>query len=239
MEDWFGSQYYKLLYQNRDEREAQEFIYNLLGFLLPPAGSKMLDIACGDGRFATQLAQDGFDVTGIDISAASIARATAHESEHLQFFVQDMRFPFYINYFDFAFNFFTSFGYFKHKRDHKLAAKSFAASLKAGGTLVVDYLNTGYVLPRLVPEATITVGETEFQISKHVEHNYIIKNISFIDESGIKKSFTETVATFTLAEFECMFTEAGMALAHTFGDYQLQPFNEITSPRLIMVFTKQ
>ena len=29
-ENWFGSPFYKILYQNRDDMEAQEFVENLL-----------------------------------------------------------------------------------------------------------------------------------------------------------------------------------------------------------------
>ena len=237
-EDWFGSPFYKLLYQNRDEQEAQGFIENLLRYLHPPQGCKMLDIACGDGRFAIQLAGDGFDVTGIDISLASIERALIHEQDNLHFLVQDMRFVFYINYFDFAFNFFTSFGYFKYNRDHKLAAKSFAASLKQGGTLVIDYLNVGYVSPRLLPESTVIRGEYTFNIKKRLEGNHIIKEINFTDAANEEKHFTERVAAFNLSDFTGMFNDAGMALEHTFGDYQLNPYNEVESPRMIMVFKK-
>src|SRR5579872_2594668 len=116
--NWFDSPFYKILYQNRDEIEAQEFVETLLTYLQPQPGSAMLDIACGEGRFAKQLAEHGYDVTGIDISNESIEIAQAFESEYLHFFTHDMRFPFYINYFDYAFNFFTSFGYFTHDRDH-------------------------------------------------------------------------------------------------------------------------
>ena len=58
-EHWFGSLYYKILYQSRDELEAQEFIENLLHHLQPLPGSSMLDIACGEGRFAIQLEEHG------------------------------------------------------------------------------------------------------------------------------------------------------------------------------------
>src|SRR5690606_4994425 len=98
---------------NRDEQEAQSFIEKLLNHLQPPASSKMLDIACGDGRHAVQLADYGYNVTGIDLSHLSIEKAKASENDHLEFHVHDMRMPFYINYFDYAFNFFTSFGYFE------------------------------------------------------------------------------------------------------------------------------
>ena len=238
-EDWFGSVYYKILYQNRDEYEAMELIENLLTYLQPPQGSTMLDIACGEGRFAKQLAEHGFDVTGIDLSAQSIAFAKTAETDSLHFLVQDMRFPFYINYFNFAFNFFTSFGYFSRQRDHLLAASSFAAALKEGGILVIDYLNYEQVLANFVPEDTIMRGSYAFHIKRQFLATHIKKEISFLDANNIPRVHTESVALFALKDFIEMFKDCGLSLISTFGNYQLSPFSAIDSPRLIMVFKKK
>ncbi|MFS8082300.1 MAG: class I SAM-dependent methyltransferase, partial [Ginsengibacter sp.] len=108
--EWFNSPYYHKLYFNRDKVEAADFINRLVGYLNPPADSKMLDMACGKGRHSIQLASKGFDVTGVDLSEDSILSAKKFENNHLHFFVHDMRLPFWINYFDYGFNFFTSFG---------------------------------------------------------------------------------------------------------------------------------
>lgn len=237
--NWFGSPFYRVLYQNRDELEAQEFVENLLRYLQPQKGAAMVDIACGEGRFAKQLAEHNYDVTGIDISAHSIEIAKTHEQENLHFFVQDMRMPFYINYFDYAFNFFTSFGYFAHDRDHALAARSFAASLKKNGILVVDYLNADQVIANLVPEETIQRGDYQFTISRKVERNHIVKQISFTDEDNERRTYKESVAAFTQSDFVKMFKAADMSLVSTFGNYQLGPFDAATSPRLIMIFKKK
>ena len=53
-----------------------------------------------------------------------------------------MRDLFYINYFDFAFNLFTSLGYFATDRENADALRTFSNALKKGGKLVVDFLNT-------------------------------------------------------------------------------------------------
>src|SRR5688572_10727887 len=103
-ESWFGSPYYHILYQNRDVEEAREFVDKLIDYLQPNPGSSMVDIACGEGRYARQLAKKGFDVLGIDLAYESIQKAQKFESDNLHFLVHDMRFPFYINYFDYAFN---------------------------------------------------------------------------------------------------------------------------------------
>ncbi len=44
-------------------------------------GRKALDIACGEGRNSIFLARHGFAVTGLDISAAGIAKARARMAE--------------------------------------------------------------------------------------------------------------------------------------------------------------
>lgn len=236
--DWFGSRYYKLLYNNRNEDEACSFLRALTSYLQPAANSKMLDIACGEGRFAKLLAEDGYDVTGIDLSVPNIEKAKLSETETLHFYVQDMRFPFFINYFDYAFNFFTSFGYFKYDRDHVLAAKAFAAGVKQGGTLVIDYLNADFILPNLVAEATIEREGITFFIKKAVERGHIIKNITFTDTEGQTQNVTETVATFSLQDFKQMFEPLGMKLIDVFGDYKLQAYDSRLSQRMIMVFNK-
>ncbi len=237
-ENWFGSPYYHILYQDRDEQEAQEFVEKLLAYLKPNAGSTMLDIACGEGRFARQLAGHGFNVTGIDISDASIQKASALENDNLNFYVQDMRQPFYINYFDYAFNFFTSFGYFDNDRDHELAARAFATALKKEGILVIDYLNAGYVAANLNPEDTIQKGDFTFSISRKQENNHFIKDIRFKDADNKDRHFTESVAAFSVADFQRMLKPSGMSLIATFGDYLLNPYHPVDMPRLIMVFKK-
>lgn len=237
--NWFGSPYYKILYQNRDEAEAQQFVEQLLNYLQPPASCAMLDIACGEGRFAKQLAEHGFNVTGIDISQEAIAIAKASENENLQFFVQDMRMPFYINFFDYAFNFFTSFGYFAHDRDHALAARSFAASLKPGGTLVIDYLNYQHVLANFVAEEQAQRGSYTFNIKRTINRGHITKEISFVDAGNNKCQYSESVAAFTQQDFINFFEASNMILVNTFGDYKLGAYDAKTSPRLIMIFKKK
>jgi SAM-dependent methyltransferase len=237
-ESWFGSPYYKILYQNRDEYEAEAFVETLLEYLQPLPGSRMADIACGEGRYSVQLAEHGYDVMGIDLSRGSIAKAKASENEHLHFYIHDMRMPFYINYFDYAFNFFTSFGYFAHDRDHLLAAKSFAASLRKNGLLVIDYLNTENILQSLEPESTVHRGSYTFNIKRKLERNHFVKEISFTDADNKPRHYNESVAAFTLSDFIKMFKAAGMSLVATFGNYKLEGYNPFESPRMIMVFKK-
>ncbi len=236
--DWFNSPYYHLLYKNRDETEAKNFIDRLLEELNPQSQSTILDLACGKGRYSRYLAKKGYYVTGLDIAEESIRFAQQFENEHLTFFQHDMRLPYRINYFDYIFNFFTSFGYFETEKDHLKTVVNIAKGLGPEGKFVLDFFNSKKVIHNLRHEEVKLVGGVNFRIQRSVDaQGYILKNIQFEDK-GEHFDFTERVRAFTLDEFEEMFAKAGLRIAKTFGCHQLSPFDEVNSDRLILVGCK-
>ncbi len=237
-ESWFDSPYHSMLYKHRDEHEAKVFIDNLFDYLKPEKTARILDIACGDGRHAAYMKDYAAEVIGIDLSEQRIKRAQVFADDNLSFYRQDMRNVFRLNYFDFAFNFFTSFGYFKHYRDNVLAAEAFAKGLKPGAKLVLDYMNVDLVKEHLVAAEQIKVDNITFDIKRQSIEGKIVKTIDFTDENGKALSYHEKVSEFGLADFETIFKDTGLALIQTFGDYDLNAFDKQSSPRLIMVFQK-
>lgn len=237
-EDWFDSKYYHILYSNRDHQEAKAFVDTLLKALAPPAQARILDLACGKGRFSIHLADKGYDVVGLDLSTESIRLAQQFEAENLSFFEHDMRLPFRINYFDYVFNFFTSFGYFDTIKDHQNTLKNMSKNLKKGGLLVLDYFNTVKVLNQMQASQTKTIGGIDFHIKKDLAEGFIRKKINFEDE-GRTYHFEERVRAFTLEDFEKLLAPTSLKLLKIYGDYQLKSFDSATSDRLILVAQKQ
>jgi SAM-dependent methyltransferase len=237
-ESWFDSPYYHILYKKRDDNEAQGFIDNLIDHLNPHKEAKMLDLACGKGRFSKYLADKGFEVTGLDLSENSIEHARQYESDNLSFFTQDMRKVFRINYFDFIFSFFTSFGYFESEKDDLKSLKSVAAGLNKNGVYVLDFFNTQYVIDNLIRNETKVIDGIDFNIQKKIKGLHVFKNISFTLDNETYH-FEERVRLFTLSDFEKLIEKAGLSLVKTFGDYQLSDFQENLSPRLILVLKKK
>lgn len=238
--NWFNSSYYYQLYSNRNEQEAQEFINTLIAYLQPATGATMLDVACGKGRHSKALAELGYDVTGIDLSVDAIAEALEMGSHSLQFFVHDMRNPFWVNYFDFAFNFFTSFGYFRTKREDENAIRTIANSLKANGIFVIDYLNIASIKQPYSSQEEKVFGEVIYKINKWDDDRFIYKDIKIYDPENDPNTYTytEKVAKFSLAHFTKIFNKQGLTVQAVFGDYQLNSYNEFTSPRIIIVAKK-
>lgn len=240
-ENWFDSSYYPILYKNRDVQEAEGFINRLFDKLQLPAHQKILDIACGEGRFAYQMAKRGHKVTGIDLSKnrIEIAKELVSDEVDLEFQVHDMRLPYYTQYFDYAFNFFTSFGYFKNMRDTQSAVRTMFQSLKKDGVLIIDYFNAPLVIKELISEEKIQRNNLTFEIFKKVEDKEIIKEIMVNDPVNGKHYFEERVSAFELNDFLEMFTKKqDFKFVKAYGNYNLSDYDRNNSPRLIMKFKK-
>ncbi len=237
--DWFSSPYYDLLYFKRNDAEAAAFIKLLIQYLDLKPGGSLLDVACGKGRHSRVLAQMGFDVTGIDLSFEAVAEAKKYETGKLHFFQHDMRLPCWVNYFDAAFNFFTSFGYFRTRREHDAAVRTIAQSLKADGLFVIDYLNVHYAEDHLVKNEEKKMDEVKFFISRKDDDEYFFKTIQ-IEDNGIMlhQQFTEKVAKFSPGDFTEMLAYRGMQVQQVFGDYRLGNYDIRKSPRMIIVAKK-
>ena len=73
--NWFDTKFYHILYKNRDHKEAELFIENLIDKLKIKKNSKVLDLACGRGRHSIFLNKKGMIVTGFDSSENNILEA--------------------------------------------------------------------------------------------------------------------------------------------------------------------
>jgi len=236
--NWFDSEYYHLLYNNRNQEEAENFIAQLIANLSLPPKTKVLDVACGKGRHSKTLAGLGFDVSGIDLSANSISAAKKFETDTLHFDVWDMRQTYRESYFDVAMNLFSSFGYLPTDEDNFIALKAIASNLKPSGKLVLDYLNAEAIIKEMKPREIIQRGEIQFHIQKKVEQGFIKKTIEFIDEKGTAHEYTEQLRIIKPETFAGLFQSTGLKIDKVFGSYALEDFSSGKSLRQIMVATK-
>jgi hypothetical protein len=148
-----------------------------------------------------------------------------------------MRNLLFINYFDFAFNLFTSFGYFDSDRENVNALKTFRKSLQKDGILVLDYFNSNKILKNLKERELKSIEGIDFHITKHIEADKIVKTISFKDR-GKQYDFEERVKGYDLKSFEKLFAQSGFKIKQVFGNYSLDAFDPDKSDRLIFICSK-
>ena len=234
---WFDSPYYHMLYRDRDEEEARLFIERLCAFLQLKKGAKLLDLACGAGRHSRVLHSLGFDVTGADLSANSIGRAKENAPDGLKFFVHDMREPLNEHY-DVVMNLFTSFGYFDSVSDNAKALTSIYNALNKDGVLVIDFMNVEKVVRELKTRQELQRCGILFHIKKEVSNGRIVKTIVF-EAEGKSHFYQEKVQALDLLDFQQLLGNAGFTIQSALGNYRLEPFNSMTSDRLILICSKK
>ena len=232
--NWFNSDYYHILYKNRNKKEAEFFINNLIKKLKIKKKSKILDLACGIGRHSFYLNKKGMNVIGIDNSENNIKKAKKFENKFLKFKKKEMTED-YGQEFDFIFNLFTSFGYINEKHNFK-TLRSIDNSLVNHGILVIDYLNVFKLKKELVEKETKKIGNIIFNIKRSFKDNFIVKKIKIKDNNEIFY-FEERVMELTIIDFQDYLKKFNFDILDVYGNYDLEKYHK-NSERLIMIIKK-
>jgi SAM-dependent methyltransferase len=148
-EDLFGDDFIRTLDKSEAKvvRREVTFIEDSLGL---EKGAVILDLACGAGSHAVELASRGYSVVGYDLSLAMLARAADEAQERgqrLNFLHGDMRDMAFEETFDGVYCWSTSFGYFDDEKNFNVLQRTHRA-LRQGGLLLLDIINRDYVAPR-------------------------------------------------------------------------------------------
>jgi len=238
---WFNHPAYLKLYAHRSLEEAEQTIATLLKFItLTTHTPKALDIACGSGRHAVALAENGFQVTANDLSSTLLAEAKKlAESKNLTLtFTQiDMREIAFEEEFDVIVQLFTSFGYFENDDEDKIVLQNVARALKPGGWYVLDFLNEHLVRNTLQPESRRTLDTLDVFEQRMIFGERVVKSIT-LRENGETHRFIESVRLYSKEELTAMLTAVGLRVHHYLGDYHGAEFHQETSPRLILIAQK-
>ncbi len=207
---------------------------------LPP-GAGVLDVPCGGGRHAVELAARGYAVTGIDLSpefleharAAAVGRGVAVEWRE-----GDMRDLPWEAVFDGAYCLGTCFGYLDEEGNTAFVA-ALARALKPGARLVLDASTAAEaVLPNFHEQRWYDVGDMVFLIRNgyDLEASRIEPELTFIRDGQVeKRSFSQRV--YTYRELCGLLRAHGFSDMQGYGGLQDEPFR-LGAQRLWLVATR-
>jgi SAM-dependent methyltransferase len=144
--DVFGNyaRYYDLLYRDKDYLGETQFIQNLIQTHAPKAKS-ILELGCGTGIHASLLAQQDYQVYGVDISHEMLQQASdrlsklpAEVSSRLNFTHSDIRKIRLNQTFDVVISLFHVISYQTSNEDLTATLETVKQHLKPGGILIFD-----------------------------------------------------------------------------------------------------
>lgn len=190
-----------------------DFIEAALGL---NAGDEVLDVACGTGRHAIELATRGVDVTGVDFNGDTLRLAETRAREAgvaPRFLKADMRCLRFREAFDAAYCFWTSFGYFEDESHDLVAAKRIAESLRPGGRFLVDLMTAETLLPKFTTDLfTQLDDEGEQVLHEHVhfdlERSRVDAEWTFV-ENGQERHSHSSLRLYSYHELCALLREAG------------------------------
>jgi SAM-dependent methyltransferase len=205
--------------------------------------SRILDLACGHGRIALELARLGYSLTGLDLSPRSIAlarEASAREGLEVEWTEADMRELPAGREFDAIFNVFTAFGYFAEENENQRVLEGVARALVPGGRFLIETMNllwlAGIWQPRIweaLPGGGVQLSEHEYDVLRGRNRARWI----FIRPDGSRGEHVHSLRTYTPHELASMLERAGLQIEKSFGAMDGSPL-ELRSRRIVLVARK-
>lgn len=180
------SKYYDLLYVQKDYRAEARYVFDELEN--QATGRKtVLELGCGTGRHATELASLGYQVHGIDLSSSMLDAAKQRIVQlppeirsRLSFDSGDVRSYRAQRLFDAAISLFHVFSYQTSNRDLLAALATASAHIREGGLLAFDFWSGPAVLTQRPETRVRRLENAEVRVTRIAESN-LIENENRVD----------------------------------------------------------
>ena len=224
-----------------DERTQREVDFIVEQLALAP-GEHVLDLACGHGRIARELARRGYRVTGLDLSERSLERAqreAADEGLAVEWVRADMR-DVPPGPFDAVVNVFTAFGYFQEEAENQRVLDGVAASLRPGGRFLIDTINLLGLASRYQERRWDELAGGVLNVQEHRYDALRGRNESvwtFIRPDGGRGELVHSLRTYTPHELAAMLEAAGLRIEGSWGGFDGSELS-MQSWRLILLGVK-
>ncbi len=152
--------YYDLLTENADYKVRSDYISNLF-YKNKGSGKKMLDLACGTGSLSKIFFDNGFDVTGVDLSNDMLTVADSKCMGKVNFLCADMTALRLNEKFDFCLCSLDSINHLTDIDDVKKCFDCVYNLLKDGGIFIFD-VNTVYKHNHILADKTFAFDYDDF-----------------------------------------------------------------------------
>lgn len=205
------------------------------------AHASILDLYCGYGRHAIELAKQGFAVTGLDATQDFLDIAVQEAQKALvdiNFQQQDMRELNYNQQFEAVINMFAAFGYFTDDENANII-KRISTALKSRGLFLIDLLNRDWMVRNNLNRYwRHPSGEYVLSYKVQLEQGIATMKRQLINQiTGTKIQYDFVLRAYSLPEMANIFSNSGLSIIETYGGFDGRPYSAET-PRMIILAKK-
>lgn len=223
------AKYYDLLYKDKDYFGESEYVNRLIE-KFRPSSKRILDLGCGTGRHDIIFAENGYDVTGVEMAEAMIEKANYNLSKkkshlNVEFVKSDIRNMRLSGKYDVIISLFHVISYQTTNRDLRMAFTTVKEHLKEDGIFIFDFWYGPAVLSEK-PECRIKkleddeiivqrFAEPVLKINENVvDVNYSVNVVDKTD--GVKKEIFEThsMRYLFIPEIKILLNQLNMGVIH-------------------------
>ena len=203
-------------------------------------GARILDVPCGDGRVALELAARGFELTGIERSEELLDLARRHAEERglrLDLRAGDMWDLGDVGRHDAALCLWSSIGYGSEEQDRRFFT-SLASALGDDGALLLETHVVESLLPQWEDQGWRWAGEIAVGESRRFDHESgRVETDWVLAGPEHRERRQSSLRLYTYRELARLLRECGFDEFEAYGSPELEPF-EIGSSRLLLVARK-
>ncbi len=231
-----------VLFTRRRWERAETEIGLLIALLGITGDEAILDIPCGTGRHALELARRGFDVTGVDRTASYLEEARRRardENLQVRWVHEDMWSFSRPEAFDIVLNMYTSFGYFEDVADDRLAARGFFDALRPGGRLVMELHGKENLAAGFSARDWVELDDGRVLLEERtiVDDWRAVRNRWIVYHDGGRYELEFSLRLYGAAELVDLLRDVGFSEITVFGNLEGDPYDE-HARRLVVVAAK-
>ncbi len=157
------SQYYDLLYQDKDYEAEADYIDHLIKSHRP-ASKSILELGAGTGKHAFLLANKGYQIVGLERSAHMVAIANNEQNPNVNFKVADITNFSLAQTFDVATSLFHVISYLTENKNLIQTFKNVNAHLKSNGLFIFDVWHSAAVHHQVPEKRTKKLQNNQIEI---------------------------------------------------------------------------